>query len=692
MHPASLHYGWIAKRFLLSAVVLSLVFHGPSEAARRFEDLLPELQKAAQENPREVWKVYLEHLGFFEKEGTPTPERLRYRILAFPWISGEIALDELQRDLSALHLEAKEEGFESDWLWSSFLLETKRGDALLMAASLSAFLGSTQAAYSPEPMVEDLRLPIARVFRELGEPLLALTILKDTPRRYAQPTDTLNTFLARADILQSEGFIEEARGELQKFEWKVDSETDDVLLQRFQNLLVAQALFERSQHLAREYLEGPLDRGLSQISYKCRLQRQLLQRVLHTVERTAFSSRELDSLRAEFRQIGAGPLFFRQLVQWISFFQKIGISGSGLEPWKELLRLEIAQDQRSHTMIEAMQLLSPESVPSPDPQELKEMLGAAAGQLWAKFDSRSLGTPTVNSVPLAWGRNLWILVTVLLFLLVILMAQRIRFYKVLRDRLSHSVREAEKARTEVLHASQLKTEFLASISHEIKTPLNGIIGMSSLLEEILTDKEAMQYLRVLRSSSHNLMVLLNDLLDLAKIEAGRLELESIPFLLKDELAYVEDLVRSYAINKSLQIQFRSELAEDLALIGDPTRISQILLNLLNNAVKFTESGRVELRVLKGPEDSQRQWIICEVADTGIGISAQQQAIIFEPFRQADNSTRRKFGGSGLGLAISRRLCDAMGGKIELESSVGKGSIFRLHLPFPLNPTPKNPLK
>ncbi len=251
--------------------------------------------------------------------------------------------------------------------------------------------------------------------------------------------------------------------------------------------------------------------------------------------------------------------------------------------------------------------------------------------------------------------------------------------------LATTVAELEEARRQAEEATRSKSLFLANMSHEIRTPMNGVIGMIELLRETPLTDEQRQYIDTIHASGETLLNLINDILDLSKIESGKLELEDVPFSVWDLVETALDVVALRAADK--QVALAAEVAPDVPawVSGDVTRLRQILINLLGNAVKFTDEGEVVLSVTTERDDDGTPLLHLAVRDTGIGIPPERLETIFDTFTQADASTTRRYGGTGLGLAISQRLSRMMGGRLWAESQVGAGSTF--HVVVPLVPAP-----
>ncbi|MCC5878691.1 MAG: response regulator [Idiomarina sp.] len=234
-------------------------------------------------------------------------------------------------------------------------------------------------------------------------------------------------------------------------------------------------------------------------------------------------------------------------------------------------------------------------------------------------------------------------------------------------------------------ANQSKSDFLANMSHEIRTPINAIVGMANLALKTELSAKQQRYLKVINSSSNALLGVINDILDFSKIEANKLSIEHIPFDLDEVLSTLADMFAYKAYDKDLEFIINLPSNIPTMLIGDPMRLNQVLVNLVSNAIKFTEEGEINVSCTLLEQSEEKVWLRISVTDTGIGMDEQQRANLFQAFTQADTSTTRKFGGTGLGLTISQRLIKLMHGDLGVISAAGQGSTFYVEIALPLQP-------
>ncbi len=339
--------------------------------------------------------------------------------------------------------------------------------------------------------------------------------------------------------------------------------------------------------------------------------------------------------------------------------------------------------------------------------------GLGPGSHRLEIESRVRNGPASAKVAVAdfqitpkWWETWWLRSAILLLAALLVWGLVVWRHRLLRQRnrqLEHAVRlrtaELESERSKVLEekrradeASEAKGRFLANMSHEIRTPLSGVIGLSRLLEAMEVPPQALEMVRMIRSSGDTLLTVINDILDFSKVEAGKLELEIAPFHLHRCLRECLGLFRAAAVEKGLRLE--CDLAPELPVYvaGDQTRLRQVVMNLISNAMKFTSSGEVGLSAGVAHQDEASYSIAVEVRDTGIGITPDQMPRLFSSFNQADASISRRFGGTGLGLAISKRLVELMNGTIQVESRPGEGTRFRFtvqvgHAQEPVAPSP-----
>lgn len=258
----------------------------------------------------------------------------------------------------------------------------------------------------------------------------------------------------------------------------------------------------------------------------------------------------------------------------------------------------------------------------------------------------------------------------------------------LEARIEERTRDLEMAKTAAEAADHAKSAFLAQMSHEIRTPMNGVLGMADALSRTQLDDRQLRMLAVIQDSGDTLLALLNDVLDIAKIEAGKLALESLDFSVTEIVRSTEAMFTLRAHQKGISFAVNVDGSADIWCLGDPTRIKQVLYNLVSNALKFTQSGSVLVTISAEDVGENRRALSFAVKDSGIGIEPDVQGRLFERFSQAETATNRKFGGTGLGLAICKQLVALMGGQIDVESRVGEGSVFRFAVTMPLGVAPE----
>ena len=256
--------------------------------------------------------------------------------------------------------------------------------------------------------------------------------------------------------------------------------------------------------------------------------------------------------------------------------------------------------------------------------------------------------------------------------------------------INRSNRELQQARDNALDASRTKSEFLANMSHDIRTPMNAVIGMADLLAETPLTPEQQEYVRVFRTGGESLLEIINDILDISKVEAGQLNLEKVDFNLDELVENSAQILAAWAHEKGLDLNYQFSPEVPTALVGDPVRLRQVITNLVGNAIKFTQQGEISLHVEIAPEAKEPGHLLFWVSDTGIGIPEEKLDTIFESFTQADSSITREFGGTGLGLAICRHLVEMMGGRIWIKSEMGKGSNFYFTAKFDIQAEPAKP--
>lgn len=285
----------------------------------------------------------------------------------------------------------------------------------------------------------------------------------------------------------------------------------------------------------------------------------------------------------------------------------------------------------------------------------------------------------VHLPPVAFGLILFICNFALAFVLMHVVASMINQTRSSQSWLEAHYAELQRAKESAERANQMKSDFLANMSHEIRTPMNVMLGLSNLLQDTALNKEQLHWINVINNAGENLMQILNDILDFSKIESGELRLENTHFNPHAIIAEIMDAFHFKAAEKKLDLRVMISPTVPNSIMGDPGRLRQILMNLLNNAIRFTDKGYVQLCVTAGPAYKGRHKLIFEVEDSGIGIPKEKQTAIFRKFTQAEESTTRKYGGTGLGLSIAQRLVELMDGTISVRSVPGTGTTFSFYI-------------
>jgi len=292
--------------------------------------------------------------------------------------------------------------------------------------------------------------------------------------------------------------------------------------------------------------------------------------------------------------------------------------------------------------------------------------GVMAASLWGQASFWSF----LAILPFVWSG---------LFVLTVMTLAANARIEAFQDHQAHLIEELEEARDKADAANRAKSAFLGVISHELRTPMNGVLGAAQLLTSTRLDPTQKEYVAIVRNSGDNLMALLNDILDLTRIEADRLELESADVDLEEFVARFDRTWSARAREKDVAFQVEIDRTAPASIVGDPARTAQIVHNLLSNAVKFTESGEIRLTVSADRVSERRALLKFRVSDTGPGIAPEHLEKLFRPFTQIDGSSTRKFGGAGIGLTLSQKLAQMMGGQLDVESEPGRGSTFTFSL-------------
>ena len=424
---------------------------------------------------------------------------------------------------------------------------------------------------------------------------------------------------------------------------------------------------------------------------------EIISNIAESFERMRIASRDL----LESEGLESAAKFSRQLDERSSEIEKLSESyaGTSLSPeeqigfqrfreiWKTYLShvVELRALAKGNRTKEAWNLLHSESYNRliddylSEINHLKELQVEQTKQLiesnnaLARYSELEVAASTCLAIICIVGGGIWI--------------NRIAHQNARTKEVLRASKEAAEA------ANRAKSEFLANMSHELRTPMNGVMGMTGLALDTELTSEQREYLTLAKSSADSLLTLINDILDFSRIEAGKLDFEAIEFNLRGSIETAVKALAVRAAEKGLELNCHVEREVAENLVGDPSRLRQIIVNLIGNATKFTEKGDVTLDVRQESRELASTMLHFAVSDTGIGIPEDKQATIFEAFTQADGSTSRRFGGSGLGLTISRRLVEMFGGRLWLESVAGQGSTFHFTARFAIGsqPVPRMPL-
>ena len=456
------------------------------------------------------------------------------------------------------------------------------------------------------------------------------------------------------------------------------------------------ALYLLSKNRAREFLETARERGRHQAAGIQKAEVLLLDAILLDLEKASpeMVTERLQEARDEYRAVGL-PVRHAELIHRFLQMPNADPAGNSRVPFLRSLQ-DVAyggENRLADVRALAAWIELEGSVEGSMPDRVVEQFRQLSRNLeqfrrdfgalqveWALKSTVLLPYSPVQDHHPILGEDYLLVLLLVCVVIFLYLLMRMRMQRHLNLKLAESFQKAREAELRAEQSNQLKTQFLANVSHEIKTPMSGLVGMASLLDELVTDPKQRQYLSTIRTCSQNLLVLMNDLLDLGRIESGRLEIEQVPFNVRKMVDYCLRIVEESAVIKGLELDGQVRPVVPGTIVGDSTRIGQIMTNLLHNAVKFTGHGSVLLNVDYEHLSEESGTLIIHVRDTGIGIPPENLQTVFEPFSRIENHPERKSTGSGLGLAICKRLVELMGGTIGVESELNKGTTFTVSLP------------